>query len=189
MVGVVTLVLVEPGVIGLFEPILLGIDHSQAFSRIDVILDKLVTMSKSCLVLQRHRGVQGVFFFILRLTHDFSDIVSSLTVDPGTAEQTRALTFHLTDDLAAVDAIVNQGVLRGLTVADLTRVELYFRQITHSRLLCGALVLALSSFSRFISANLDLLGGSLVLSLRLDSLNELIDESFHILAGKVHEAR
>ena len=51
LIRIVTLVLVQPGIVRLFEPVLLSVDDTQALRRVDIILDQLVAMLKRGLVL------------------------------------------------------------------------------------------------------------------------------------------
>ena len=127
MVGIITLIFVEPRVIGLLEPVLFGIDDTETLSCILVELKKLVTMLKSGLVLHSHSCSQRFFFIVGGFADNLSDIVSDFTIDPSSAEEARAFAFHFTDNLAAIYAVVDERMLSGLTIADLTRCQFNLR--------------------------------------------------------------
>ena len=144
-------------------------------------------MLKSGLVLQSHSCSQRFFFIVGGIADDLSDIVGDFTVDPSSTEEARAFTFHLADNLAAVDAVVDEWVLSGLTIADLTRSQFNLGKISYSSLLCCSLLLVLRNLGCFISPDLDLLSLLLVSLLSLDPLYELVDESFDILPSEIKQ--
>jgi len=66
-------------------------------------------------------------------------IVVLLSVDPGSAKETRTFTFLLTYDFAATYAVAHQLVLRCLTVADLAARNQEFAEVSFD-LLCSLAV-------------------------------------------------
>ena len=144
-------------------------------------------MLESLLVLQSHDSGEGLFLFVFSLTNHLTNVVRHLAVNPRSAEQARALTLVLAHDLAAIDAVVDERSLRGLTVAGLARRKLHLAQVTSRCFLCGTLVHALSGLGGLIRPDLDSFCLLVVAMLSLDPLDELLDESFDILAAEVQE--
>ena len=144
-------------------------------------------MLESLFVLQSHDSGEGLLLFVFSLTNHLTNIVRHLAVDPRSTEQARALTLVLAHDLAAIDTVVDERGRRGLTVAGLARCKLHLAQVTSRRFLRGTLVHALSGLGGLIRPDLDSFCLLVVAILSLDLLDELLDESFDILAAVVQE--
>lgn len=104
LVSVFPLILVQPRVVGQLVPIRPLIEDSESPRSVHVKVNQLVSMLES-------RLVGGILDLILQ-------ILARLVVNPGTAEEARADTLLLTDDLATADAVVDKVMLRALAVAD-----------------------------------------------------------------------
>ena len=105
LISIVSLIFIQPSVVGKFVPVLSLVDHSESFGRIHIELQKLVSVLKRKLVLQSKVSATLVIFFT-----DFVQIVNCFSVYPITTEQARAFSLLFTDDFATVDTIVNQGM-------------------------------------------------------------------------------